>query len=79
MHVLILRELEMFDEAHSLMSSATGQVVCQTSLVVDELRRDILRHKGQVKEEGVRATGRILDRGYVLSLDQSFDLTPILL
>lgn len=66
-HILLLRELEMYDEALSLIGTQTGQVICETSLVVDELRRDIVRLKGAIKEEGVRASGRILDRGCAYS------------
>lgn len=69
----------MYDEAYSLLSTSAGQVICETSLVVDELRRDIVRLKGLVKEEGVRATGRIIDRKYVSFIHFRLHVTHLML
>jgi N-terminal acetyltransferase B complex non-catalytic subunit len=60
LHISILRELELYDEAHTLLDSEFGQQLCSTSLLCNEIRRDIWRLKGLWKEEGVRAEERIV-------------------
>lgn len=62
LHISILRELGLYDEAHSLLDSDIGQQICSTSLLCNEVRRDIWRLKGLWKEEGVRAEVRISDK-----------------
>ena len=62
MHLTILKELELWDEATTLLSSEIGQAISNTNLTVDELRRDIWKLKGCVKEEGERAKSRILEK-----------------
>ena len=72
-NLLILKELELWDEATTLLSSDIGQAISNTSLSVDELRRDIWKLKGSVKEEGERAQARIIEKESVC------DLTSVLL
>ncbi|KAI0810968.1 N-acetyltransferase B complex non catalytic subunit-domain-containing protein [Irpex lacteus] len=61
-HLVVLKELQLWDEATTLLSSEIGQAIANTSLSVDELRRDIWKLKGSVKEEGERAQKRILEK-----------------
>lgn len=55
----------MWDEATELLESEVGKAICDTSLVCEELRREIWTLKGTAKEEGLRAQDRILKHGYV--------------
>ena len=71
-NLLILKELELWDEATTLLSSDIGQAISNTSLSVDELRRDIWKLKGSVKEEGERAQARILEKESVCDLTSVF-------
>jgi hypothetical protein len=64
LHISILRELELYDEAHTLLDNNVGKQICSTSLLCNEVRRDIWRLKGLWKEEGVRAEERIVDKKY---------------
>ena len=61
-HLTILKELELWDDATALLSSEIGQTICNTNLTIDELRRDIWKSKGSAKEEGERAQQRIQER-----------------
>jgi N-terminal acetyltransferase B complex non-catalytic subunit len=61
LHLYILRDLESFDEAHTLLESDVGKAICSASLVCNELRRDIWRLRGLWREEGERAQRRIID------------------
>ncbi|KAH8106992.1 actin cytoskeleton organization protein [Cristinia sonorae] len=61
-HLLILRELEMYDEALALLDEDIGKAICDTSLTCDAMRRDIKKLKGLVKEEGETARLRILQK-----------------
>ncbi len=67
-HLVILKELQMYDEAAELLDNEIGKAVCRTSLVCDELRREIWTLKGAVKEEGQRAQDKILKQRYVNSV-----------
>jgi N-terminal acetyltransferase B complex non-catalytic subunit len=60
LHLYILRELKLLDEARTLLDSEVGRNICSTSLSCDEIRRDISRSQGLWKEEGERAESRIL-------------------
>ncbi|KAG6845343.1 hypothetical protein H0H87_010800 [Tephrocybe sp. NHM501043] len=60
LHLSILKELELYDDAHKLLDSEIGKAVCSTSLSCNEIRRDIWRSRGMVKDEGELATHRIL-------------------
>jgi N-terminal acetyltransferase B complex non-catalytic subunit len=64
-HLTILKELELWDDATVLLSSDIGQTISNTNLTIDEIRRDIWRAKGSVQEEGERAQQRIQEREYV--------------
>lgn len=61
-HLLVLRELEQFDDAATLLDHEVGQRICQTSLICDELRRDIAKLRGKSKEEGELAAKRISEK-----------------
>lgn len=61
-HLTILKELELWDEATTLLSTEIGQAISNTSLTVDELRREIWKLKGSAKEEGERAQSKILEK-----------------
>lgn len=61
LHISILRELELLDDAYKLLDSDVGKNICATNLSCDELRRDIWRLRGMTKEEGERAQLRIVE------------------
>ncbi|KDQ60955.1 hypothetical protein JAAARDRAFT_31952 [Jaapia argillacea MUCL 33604] len=61
LHLVILRELQLFDEANTLLESDVGKSICATSLLCDELRREIWRMRGLFQEEGQRARQRIIE------------------
>lgn len=61
LHLTIVRELGLFDEAHTLLESDIGKAICSTSLVCDEIRRDIWRLRKLWKEEGERAERKIVE------------------
>ena len=60
LHISILRELELYDEAHTLLDSEVGKQLCSTSLLCNEIRREIWRLKGLWKEEAALAEERIV-------------------
>ena len=62
LHISILRELELYDDAYTLLDSDVGKQICSTSLSCNEVRWDIWRRKGLWKEEGVRAAKRIVQK-----------------
>lgn len=61
LHVTVLRELGLHDEAYEMVESETGKIVCSTNLACDELRREIWKLKGLTKEAGERAEKRIAE------------------
>ncbi|KAI0780924.1 actin cytoskeleton organization protein [Trametes elegans] len=61
LHVTVLRELGLYDEAYEMVESDTGKIVCSTNLSCEELRREIWSLKGLTKEAGEFAEKRILD------------------
>ncbi|KIP09553.1 hypothetical protein PHLGIDRAFT_102803 [Phlebiopsis gigantea 11061_1 CR5-6] len=61
-HLTILKELELWDDATALLSSEIGQTICSTNLTIDELRREIWKAKGSMKEEGERAQQRVKEK-----------------
>lgn len=61
-HLVILRELEMYDDALNILDTDIGKTVCDTSLICDEMRREIRKLKGLIKEEGTLAQTRILEK-----------------
>ena len=62
LHISILRELEVYDEAFTLLDSDIGKQICSTSLLCNEVRRDVWRLKGLWIEEGARAEERIVEK-----------------
>ncbi|KAG5647223.1 hypothetical protein DXG03_000758 [Asterophora parasitica] len=62
LHLSILRELELYDDAHKLLDSDVGKAICSTSLSCNEIRRDIWRLRGLILEEGKLAEARIVDQ-----------------
>ncbi|KAI0362109.1 actin cytoskeleton organization protein [Trametes cingulata] len=61
LHVTVLRELGLYDEAYEMVESETGKIVCSGNLACDELRREIWKLKGLAKEAGERAEKRIVE------------------
>ncbi|KAI0670373.1 actin cytoskeleton organization protein [Trametes maxima] len=61
LHITILRELNLLDEAYEMLESETGKIVCSSNLACEELRREIWKLKGLTKEAGERAEKRILE------------------
>ncbi|KAJ7097819.1 actin cytoskeleton organization protein [Mycena belliarum] len=62
LHLSILRELELFDEARTLLESDIGKSICTASLACNELRRDIWRLQGLFEDEGKKAELRITEQ-----------------
>ena len=55
LHLEIFRELGLTQEAMTLLESDVGKNICATSLSCNELRREICRTGGMLKEEGEQA------------------------
>lgn len=66
LHISILRELQLYDEAYTLLDSDVGKQICSTSLLCNEVRRDIWRLKGLFKEEGTTAERRIENKFVII-------------
>jgi N-terminal acetyltransferase B complex non-catalytic subunit len=62
LHLVILRELGLTDDAYSLLESDIGRAICSTSLSCNEIRRDIWRARGLLKEAGERAEHLIVEK-----------------
>jgi N-terminal acetyltransferase B complex non-catalytic subunit len=62
LHLTILRELHLFDEAEKLLQSDIGKIICANSLVCDEIRRQIWQIRGLWKEEGELGEQRIIEK-----------------
>lgn len=67
LHLSVLIKLELFDDAHKLLDSSVGKNICATSLSCSELRREVWKRKGLVKEEGELAKNLVLEKGFVTS------------
>lgn len=65
LHLSVLIKLELFDDAHKLLDSLVGRNICATSLSCTELRREVWRRKGLVKEEGELAKNLVLEKRFV--------------
>ncbi|KXN86896.1 N-alpha-acetyltransferase 25, NatB auxiliary subunit [Leucoagaricus sp. SymC.cos] len=63
LHLSILLKLDLIDDAHKLLDSQVGKNICATSLSCNELRREVWKRKGLVKEEGEIAKALILEKG----------------
>ena len=62
LHLFLLRELELYDEAEQLLDSDIGKSICATSLSCDEIRRDIWHRQGRTQQESDRAERLIVDK-----------------
>lgn len=62
LHLSILQQLELYDDAHKLLSSDVGKNICATSLSCNEIRRDIWRLLGLTREEGELARQKIVEK-----------------
>jgi N-terminal acetyltransferase B complex non-catalytic subunit len=65
LHLSILKELELWDDAHKLLITDSGKAICETSLIVDEIRREVWKQKGLWEEEKTIAQWRITEKGQV--------------
>ncbi|THU87266.1 hypothetical protein K435DRAFT_782074 [Dendrothele bispora CBS 962.96] len=78
LHLTILKELSLLDDAAALLDTEVGQLICAANLSCNELRRDIMHLRGLSKEEGERAEGLITGKGdrnwleFVSLLDGTF-------
>ncbi|KAF9052875.1 N-acetyltransferase B complex non catalytic subunit-domain-containing protein [Panaeolus papilionaceus] len=62
LHLSLLRQLGLYDEAGNLLDSDVGKSICATNLSCDELRREIWKQQGKTKEEGKRAEVLITEK-----------------
>jgi N-terminal acetyltransferase B complex non-catalytic subunit len=63
LHLTILKELELWDDAHQLLTTVPGQAICEISLTVDGIRREVWKQKGLWEEEKRLAQRRITEKG----------------
>jgi len=63
LHLSILKELELWDDAHQLLITEQAKAICETSLIVDEIRREVWKRKGLWEEEKQIAQRRITEKG----------------
>jgi len=63
LHLSILKELELWDDAHQLLTTEPAKMICETSLIVDEIRREVWKRKGLWDEEKQMAQRRITEKG----------------
>ncbi|KAF8163363.1 actin cytoskeleton organization protein [Crassisporium funariophilum] len=61
LHLSLLRELQLYDEAEKLLTSDVGKNICATSLSCNEVRRDIWLQQGLTQQEGERAERLIVE------------------
>ena len=59
LHLTILKSLDMIEQAYDLVQTDRGKRLCETSLVVDELRRDIFQAKNACREEAILCGERL--------------------
>jgi N-terminal acetyltransferase B complex non-catalytic subunit len=62
LHLIILQELQLWDEANTLLESDIGKSICSASVVCNEARREIWRKRGLYKEEGEYAQEKIKNK-----------------
>ena len=62
LHLSLLRELGLYEEAEQLLESDIGRSICATSLSCDEVRRHIWHRQGRTQQEGDRAERLIVDK-----------------
>nr|VWO98683.1 MAPKK kinase Kpp4 [Ganoderma boninense] len=61
LHVTVLKELQLYDEAYEMVESEAGKIICANTLACEELRREIWKLKGLAKEAGDRGEKRIIE------------------
>lgn len=62
LHLSILLELGLWDEADKLIESDVGKNICSTSLSCNEVRRNIWRKRGLLQQEGDCAEKLIVEK-----------------
>ncbi|KIO20263.1 hypothetical protein M407DRAFT_30110 [Tulasnella calospora MUT 4182] len=83
LHLTILKTLDKLDEAYEHIQSERGKRLCETSLVVDELRREIFLAKGACREEAVLCGERLSKKGdrnwitFLSLIDSTFDVIKL--
>lgn len=60
LHLSVLKALGALDDAAGLLGSEEGRAIAKTSLVVDELRREIVAARGDFEVEAKAAEERVL-------------------
>ena len=58
-HLTVLKTLGMHDKAAALLDTDEGKAVAKTSLVVDEVRRELVQARRDFEAEGARAREKI--------------------
>lgn len=66
LHLSILLDLEVWDEANKLIDSEVGMNICATSLSCNEVRRAIWSKQGRRQQEGERAEKAIVEKRQAL-------------
>ncbi|PFH54291.1 hypothetical protein AMATHDRAFT_38233 [Amanita thiersii Skay4041] len=62
LHLSVLRELRLYEEAQKLLDSEIGKAICSSSLICNQARRDIWKLQGRITDEGQRAESRIAEK-----------------
>ena len=62
LHLSVLQELQMLEEAQTLVDSDIGKAICSANLVCNQMRREIWKLQGRTSDEGQRAESMILKR-----------------
>ena len=62
LHLSVLRELKLYDDAQKLFNSEVGKIICANSLVVDEMRRQMWKEQGLYSQEEEHAKEQILEK-----------------
>ena len=60
-HLSVLKTLGLADDAAKLLDTEEGKAISKTSLVVDELRRELVKIRSDFEAEGTRARGKLVD------------------
>lgn len=67
LHLTILLELELYEEADKLLESDIGKNICSTNLSCNELRREIMARQDRAQQEAERAKKLILEEKWEVS------------
>ena len=60
LHVTVLKELKLYDEAYKMVETDAGKIICANNLACEELCREIWKLQGLVKEAGEHGEKQIL-------------------